>query len=254
MIRVQFLLTSNAEERKRYAQKKLKIEETAQAVRDNTADLRVQLAEAQSTLAMRKEYDALAEKITSNRLLRPRDEQHANLQKLHAEIAELERESQEYAETWNRRRQQFDKIIDQTTEMQHQIKDEKEEVERREGMEEREDADDEPRGGLSGNATPKADGGATPMQGVEKDSQSDTLGVDRAHTRGRTPLRESQLADDTQDNLSVIQDGDDGEMAEDGEVSNDPDDNRAEHSETIEDKEEGEQDDDRHAEGRMDVT
>ncbi|KAL8719199.1 MAG: hypothetical protein Q9181_008089, partial [Wetmoreana brouardii] len=113
IIRIQFLLTSNIKERERYAAEKLKIQATAQAVRDNTADLRVQLEEAQETLALRKEYDELAEKITSNRLLRPRAEQHMNLEKLNEEIAELKRESAEYAQTWTERREQFGKIIEE---------------------------------------------------------------------------------------------------------------------------------------------
>ncbi|KAL8675076.1 MAG: hypothetical protein Q9168_000559 [Polycauliona sp. 1 TL-2023] len=135
IIRIQFLLTSNIRERERYAAEKVKIQATAQAVRDNTSELRVQLVEAQGKLALRKEYDQLADKITSNRLLRPRAEQHANLEKLNGEIAELERESQEYAQTWSERREQFGKIIEEGMQLRRLIRDEKEEVERREGME-----------------------------------------------------------------------------------------------------------------------
>ena len=109
IIRIQFLLNTNIKERERYAAQKLKIEATAQAVRDNTAELHSQLEDAQKQLALRKEYDELAEKITSNRLLRPRQDQHANLAKLNAEIEELERESRGYAQTWVERRQQFSK-------------------------------------------------------------------------------------------------------------------------------------------------
>lgn len=135
IVRIQFLLTSNIRERERYAAEKLKIQATAQAVRDNTSELRLQLEEAQKTLAVRKEYDQLADKITSNRLLRPRAEQHANRDKLNEEIAELERESQEYAQTWSERREQFGKIIEEGMQLRRLIRDEKEEVERREGME-----------------------------------------------------------------------------------------------------------------------
>lgn len=135
IVRIQFLLTSNVRERERYAAEKLKIQATAQAVRDNTSELRLQLEEAQKTLAVRKEYDQLADKITSNRLLLPRAEQHANRDKLNEEIAELERESQEYAQTWSERREQFGKIIEEGMQLRRLIRDEKEEVERREGME-----------------------------------------------------------------------------------------------------------------------
>lgn len=229
IIRIQFLLTSNAEERKRYAEKKLKIEATSQAVRANTAELRVQLEEAQRTLACRKEYDAMAEKIISNRALRPREEQHSNIEKLNAEIAELQRESLEYAEIWNRRRQQFDKIIDQTTEMQRQIKDEKEEVERREGMEDRDDTEDEHKGSASGVATPKIDAGSpTPMQGVEVDAAINrkaglTADVEPNTQQTSSPLRNPQLTGDSEGNKDSAQDVDEGEVAEDGEVSTEND-------------------------------
>ncbi|KAI9673920.1 MAG: hypothetical protein M1817_002126 [Caeruleum heppii] len=140
--RIQFLLTSNARERERYAAEKVKITETAQSVRESTTDLRSHLEAAQQTLAVRKTWDELTEKITNNRMLRPREDQHANLAKLNAEIAELERESRDYAETWAERRQQFGKIVREGMELRKLIRDEKEEVERREGMEENEDAEE----------------------------------------------------------------------------------------------------------------
>lgn len=244
IVRTQFLLNSNAQERERYADEKIRIQETAQAVRDNTAELRVQLEEAQMQLALRKTYDELAEKITSNRLLRPREDQHANLEKLNTEIAELEIESKDYAKTWAERREQFGKIIEEGMHLRRQIRDEKEEVERREGMEEREDGDEtegitsrEPRSGVN---TPR--GGATPLHpGIDGDSgnsQDDSLLKPLA--RARTPLRtstpaletftsnpeeidinmseigtEAEIAGETQAEVD-----DDGE-AEDGEISGD---------------------------------
>ena len=227
-------------------------------MRDNTADLRIQLEEAQRTLALRKEYDVLAEKITSNRLLKPREEQHMNLEKLNAEIADLERESQEYATIWNRRREQFDKIVDQTTEMQRQIKDEKEEVERREGMEE---DDEEQRGSVSGNATPRPSevGGTTPLHNVEKDHDAGTPGgltVSGPHTtRGRSPLRESNTGTQGDDKKMPDLEEQDEEMEEDGEVSAEAEGTNADAPEDLvaEEKEEGEEDE-RQAGDQMDVT
>ena len=64
IVRIQFLFTSNVKERERYTAEKLKIEAAAQAVKDNTAELRLQLEGAQRQLGLRKEYDVLAEKIT----------------------------------------------------------------------------------------------------------------------------------------------------------------------------------------------
>ena len=177
----------------------------------------MQLEEAQKTLALRKTYDELAEKITSNRLLRPREDQHANLDKLNAEIAELERESHEYTHTWAERRLQFGKIIEEGMQLRRLIRDEKEEVERREGMEEREDADEgesaSQRGRSSGPATPRHDTrGATPMH---TNLDSETLQVESHSPLGeKSPLPLSQMAGKT-----PPEEGEDATMAEDGEVS-----------------------------------
>lgn len=233
IVRIQFLLTSNVRERERYAAEKLTIEATAQAVRENTAELRLQLEEAQITLALRKEYDELAEKITSNRLLRPREDQHANLAKLDAEIAELERESEEYAQTWAERREQFGKIIDEGMQLRRLIRDEKEEVERREGMmEEREDGEDgdvisQP-GRISGQATPShGDDGSTLSQDRDRDrSPARGLLVEgRATPRGKSPLRHVRgVNEDIQEMEEVVVEEDnDTDMAEDGEVSGEGD-------------------------------
>lgn len=263
IIRIQFLLTGNIKERERYASEKLKIQATAQAVRDNTADLRVQLGETQQTLALRKEYDDLAEKITSNRLLRPREDQHANLAKLNAEIADLERESQEYAQTWAERRQQFGKIIEEGMQLRRLIRDEKEEVERREGMAEKEDGD----GRSSGVATPQHDaGGATPIH-VSDGQEVGTPGgltVDKNQhsARGKSPLRSSQTVEDMAEGKELdVQEPEDEEMAEDGELAAEPVDVTAAPVEGLvaphDDKEEFEQEDreaEKHEGDDMDVS
>lgn len=224
IIRIQFLLTSNIRERERYAAEKLKIQATAQAVRDNTAELRIQLKEAQRTLALRKEYDDLAEKITSKPTLRSREDQHINLAKLNAEIADLERESQEYAQTWSERRQQFGKIIEEGMQLRRLIRDEKEEVERREGMEEREDGEDEQRGRSSGGVTPRHEtGGMTPMHPASQEEVGTPggLGVEKERSsRGRSPLSNTQNTSENDDKKMEVEDE---EMAEDGELAADPD-------------------------------
>lgn len=195
-------------------------------MRDNTAELRVQLEEAQKTLASRKEYDELAEKITSNRLLRPREDQHANLDKLNAEILQLERESQEYAQTWAERRQQFGRIIEEGMQLRRLIRDEKEEVERREGMEEREDLEDG-EGGFqrSGLGTPRhPDGGSTPAGGAPEQARgriNGLLGERHALAAGgESPLPHSSPITEDKGGSQLSEDTD---MAEDGEVSADGD-------------------------------
>lgn len=228
IIRIQFLLTSNHKERERYALEKLKIEATAQAVKDNTADLRIQLEEAQRTLALRKEYDELAEKITSKPVLQSRDKQHANLAKLNAEIADLQRESEEYAETWVQRRQQFGRIIDEGMQLRRQIRDKKEEVERREGMEDGEDGEEDHRGGRSsGTNTPiSTAGGTTPMHLTSQEQEVGTpggLGVElHRSSRARSPLSTTQATSDTDEKKASMQEAEDEEMAEDGELAAEP--------------------------------
>ena len=261
IIRIQFLLTSNARERERYAHEKLKIQATAQAVRDNTSDLRLQLEEAQRTLALRKEYDELAEKITSNRLLRPREDQHVNLQKLHTEIAELERESQEYAQTWVERREQFGKIIEEGMHLRRLIRDEKEEVERREGMEEGDEGDE----GDGGSHRGRSSGVATPLhqgQDQDMDSPGDSLQPGaQPRSQEKSPLRsEYGSAEDERPHAPEIE-TDDVNMKEDGEVSAGPDRATATFGDIMgeDEKEEGEEDEVAEEEGeskpdQMDVS
>ncbi len=161
-MRIQFLRQSNAKERDRYAAEKIKIEATAETVRDSTTRLRVQLDEAQKTLAIRKTYDELAEKITNNKALKPRDEQHVNLEKLRAEIEDLERESREHDNAWRERRDQFSRVADEGARLRRLVRDEKEEVAQAEG----EDLLDveHARGGRSNVGTPRPEeGGLSPM-------------------------------------------------------------------------------------------
>lgn len=258
IIRIQFLLYTNIKERERYAAQKLKIEATAQAVRDNTAELRSQLEDAQKQLALRKEYDELAEKITSNRLLRPREDQHANLAKLNAEIEELERESRGYAQTWAERRQQFSKILDEGMQMRRQIRAEKEEVDRREGMEGADDGEEGEssslRGRSSGLGTPAPghEGGGTPLHANgshDMEITSGNLQVEGPDVkREKSPLRFSHTVEgDREEQKHGAEEAEDADMAEDGEVEAEGDAVAVPASGLVaaddEEKEEGEEDD-----------
>lgn len=137
--RIQLLLDANEQERERYAADKIRIIKESQAVRDSTAELRVQLEYAKATLAQRRKFDDLADRITNSKMLRPRDEQHVNLRKLEEECEELERESGSYTTTLRARCDQFDKIIAEGEHLRAQIRDEKDDFDRREGMEEGEE-------------------------------------------------------------------------------------------------------------------
>lgn len=215
--RIQFLLHSNEQERQRYATQKLRILETMQSVRENTAELRAQLEEAQRALAMRKSYDDLAEKITSNRLLKPREDQQANLEKLQLEIAELEKESKDYAKTWAERRDQFGRIVEEGMQLRRLIRDEKEEVERREGMQEGEDGDESEagKGKTSDTNSPRPEGeGSTPLQ--EGQDEGGKLQVDQTSgaARAASPLRQVTSA-----GKEASTEHEDTNMVDEGEVT-----------------------------------
>ncbi|CAG8385163.1 unnamed protein product [Penicillium salamii] len=219
--RVQFLITSNEKERQRYATERVQILSTMQSVRESTADLRSQLEEAQRLLSLRKTYDELTDKITSNRLLKPREDQSANLQKLRTEIADLENESKDYATTWAERREQFGRIVDEGMQLRRLIRDEKEEVERREGMQEGVDGDEgdsASKGKNSSVNTPGQDSeGTTPPQ-IQEEARPAALLVERGGAAGlASPLRQVTTASNNEDTNMV----DDGEISaiSDGELS-----------------------------------
>lgn len=187
--RLQFLHDANQRECERYSADQQRILAECQSVRANNGQLREQLDSARATLAQRKKFDELAEKITSNRLLRPREDQLANLSKLEEECKELERESETYKETWKERREQFNRIMEEGMMLRRQIRDEKEEVDRREGM--NEEGEDEaegdregttPRPVASGNATPRPDGDS------QVKGENDAENEDEATNAVGTPL------------------------------------------------------------------
>jgi hypothetical protein len=124
ILRIQLLYTSNAEERSNYLQKKDQILSTSSAVITSITQLRSDLETAQSNLAQRKEYDVLADSITSNRLLRPREDQKLAIAKLNEEIAELERTRDEHIKTWVDRKEQFARLHSQAQEFRRVIRDE----------------------------------------------------------------------------------------------------------------------------------
>lgn len=205
--RLQFLSAANARERARYADHRVKIEDKCSEVRDDAlVKLRSKLESARATLAQRQAFDALADKITSSKTLWPRPEQQATIDKLEDECRQLQRESEAYAETWSERKQQFARIMDESMRLRRQIRDEKEEVERREGMDEEEEAANAQSGGAAGSAargttpapgaTPAASG-ATPAEGAAATGGNNTpasgagatLNVPEANTNGATSPR-----------------------------------------------------------------
>jgi len=120
-------------------------------------------------LAIRKTYDVLAEAITSDKALKPRDEQVVNIEKLKAEIEDLERESRDHSQAWSERREAFGKVVNEGMRLRRLVRDEKEPEAPDGNAEEMLDAIDS-REPLSNIGTPRPDlGGLTPMP-VAQDS------------------------------------------------------------------------------------
>lgn len=164
IIRIHLIQSSNQRERERYAAEKAKILETAQAVRDNTVELRAQLEEAQKVLERRKGYDELAGKILDDRKLRSRDDCKAEIEKLEKEIEDLQQESADYETTWTGRREQFDRLAGEGEAMRRLIKGIRDEPEGEKEDEEMEEGEAGTRGESSRTGTP-APGGVTPLHG-----------------------------------------------------------------------------------------
>jgi hypothetical protein len=230
ILRAEFTTNSNHTERERYAVEKTGIEAKQEHVRNTIEELRVRLAEAKETLAVRKTYDELTEKITSSKMLKPRDEQAHAHDKLDQEIRELEHEVQSAKDTWGERRTQFGRIEEEARGMLRMIKDEKEEAERKEGMMKDGDEDGEgegstSRGDASHAGTPRPDGGMTPVhvsQGGEGASSLRVPPQDRLKPLSRntsaapSPAR-SGVAEDTEMADSGDANGGDSSGLEEGE-------------------------------------
>lgn len=196
ILRLQYLHNANQRERERYqADQERILRECASAVETNTR-LREQLGAARATLAQRRRFDDMADRITSNRLLRPREDQLAALAKLEEECRELERESQTYGVVWGERRDQFNRIMEEGMLLRRQIRDEKEEVDRREGMDEGGDDD----AGGTGH-TPRPDVGTPAQESGEEQHHAKSHGggigggsetpLPGTASHAGTPMRES---------------------------------------------------------------
>lgn len=208
--RLQFLQSANAAQRERYANERVAILDSCTKVRDSTAHLRVQLAAAQETRAQRMAWDALAKDIYENKSLQERPKALASIDKLEEECRQLEAESETYAVTWRERREQFSRIMDESMRLRRLIRDEKEEVERREGMDEDGSGEGEaaaeghtPRpGSASGNATPRPDGTVEVASAVPKGlGDEGGLTPRPVSVGGRTPMRDSPAPSVTEGGL-----------------------------------------------------
>ncbi|CAZ83251.1 unnamed protein product [Tuber melanosporum] len=140
--RIQLLRETNKREVERYEKEKGDILETATVARETLVTLRQTLQLSQREKENKLIYDAIASDILSKNTLKSRDEQNVNIERLNKEIADLEAERDEYRQVWNARRDQFGQIVDQLQKMWAQIKEDKDEQDRREGMSEEEEGEE----------------------------------------------------------------------------------------------------------------
>ena len=181
LIRIQFLRDANDRERARYAEEKSKILATAESVRANTAELTVQLAEEQKSLALKKEYDGLAEAIFKDKALKSRDILLEENAKLKAEIEDLQQEGRDFDGLWRERKARFDRVVDGGKSLIRFIKGEKED----ESGDEDEQTQDGEAVGMKGDSstagTPRPDvGGTTPMHTTDLEGEDGALAARQA--------------------------------------------------------------------------
>ncbi|KAK3674443.1 hypothetical protein LTR78_005529 [Recurvomyces mirabilis] len=195
ILRIQLIHSSNRRERERYAAEKLKITEEAQAVRENTVDLRMELEEAQKVRQRRKGYDALAAKVLDDKKIMSREACSSEIKALEKEIEELEHEGGEVEGLWAGRRTQFDRLVTEGEAMMRLVKGVKDEPEKMDGEEDENmededgdaEGDDATRGESSRLGTPapdgrtplRADGGQTPMPVTETGDDTSVRPINR---------------------------------------------------------------------------
>ncbi|KAJ8101054.1 hypothetical protein POJ06DRAFT_87500 [Lipomyces tetrasporus] len=145
-----------------YEAEQAEIRDTYDKGRTVTLNLESELSDARKLRSQLEEYDRFTRKMASDRL-RTRAETIKALQRLETEIRELEAEKEEYAKVWTARREQFSEIVSALQGMQRQIREEKEEQDRREGMDETEEGEavEVPKSGVQ-SVLRSASGSATP--------------------------------------------------------------------------------------------
>ncbi|EPS44053.1 hypothetical protein H072_1973 [Dactylellina haptotyla CBS 200.50] len=145
LMRIQLLTAANRKEVARYEQKKMQIEHASEKARTEMVELNASLSEAHQLKQHKLEYDVIATEITSSpNSQKTRQAQYDSINRLNSEIEALEREKAEYGKVWAARRAQFGAIVEALMGMQAQIQEDKEEQERREGLDDDEDEGEKP--------------------------------------------------------------------------------------------------------------
>ncbi|BFZ64931.1 hypothetical protein YB2330_006089 [Saitoella coloradoensis] len=155
IFRQQVLRTANEREVARYEAEKLSIQQSVTQTQTQITQSRFALAHALQSRAQKISYDNLARTIISRH---PKSQSEINeaTSELEREISELEQEREGYAETWQRRKEQFANVEAALEGMRRVVQGETEGgVEEEEGDRESDEVDmvDTPRGATSGTGT-----------------------------------------------------------------------------------------------------
>lgn len=216
-------------------------EETTESER-LIAELKQELAAAQQSRRNKIIYDSIAKEALK---LPSRATSAETIQRLTAELKDLEAEQQKYAITWARRQEAFGAIVSSLEELGERVKEEKSEQERKEALR---DGDDDMGETATAPATPKpgeessAEDTDSGLEIVKK-KKTNLNGLDpNAPTFEPSPLRQEQIAFPTED----------GEKPDGMELDEDTvQENRKPRSRTTSTREEGEEEEE---EGKDEAT
>lgn len=129
------------------------------------------------------------------------------IQRLTAELKDLEAEQQKYAITWASRQEAFGAVVSSLEELGEKVKEEKSEQERKDALR---DGDDEMGETSSNTATAVKNGDESGAEDIDPAQQVKKLALDpKAPTFEPSPLRREQVVSDKEPQ------GDNGQIAED---------------------------------------
>lgn len=172
LARSQFLLRQNHAEVARYKTQTTTITQQCHTVKRETATLRLRLQRARATMETRRNWDVLAEGVLYNRdhggreHRRTRAELGGAMDKLRAEIEELEREGEDLKSAWLMRREVFGDMVREGQRLRRVVRNEAEKTEMDEPENEIEDGND--------NTDAESDAGtATERDGEDKRREED---------------------------------------------------------------------------------
>ncbi|KAK9477602.1 hypothetical protein V1514DRAFT_108418 [Lipomyces japonicus] len=159
-----------------YESQKVHINETREQNIKVTSNLERELEQARIRRTHLEEYDQFAKNLKKEKL-ESRQVQLEAIEGLENDIRDLEVQKEEFAKVWLSRRDQFQAIVEALQGMQRQIREEKEEQDRIEGMDETEEGEideSKPTGETSGPGVTSASETPVPSETQEENPSAST--------------------------------------------------------------------------------